>query len=151
MISRSAGSRMMIINDVAGPWRPIWNIFSGGFGQGPWLESHGGSTYCAVAALSLLGGLDRLPSSKRQGLVRWCINRQITGFQVIFFMCGATSSDIFFPIDIAVCVLSDHRSTEHLFLQGLEIKFPFPLAIFLQFDNSWINFDTYWTFSNKIL
>jgi len=55
--------------------------YEGGFGQGPWLESHGGSTYCAVAALSLLDGLDRLPSRKMAGLVRWCINRQITGFQ----------------------------------------------------------------------
>jgi hypothetical protein len=34
---------------------------AGGFGQGPWLEAHGGSTYCAVAALSLMGKLGKSP------------------------------------------------------------------------------------------
>ncbi|XP_023342195.1 geranylgeranyl transferase type-1 subunit beta [Eurytemora carolleeae] len=55
--------------------------YEGGIGQGPWLEAHGGSTYCAVAALSLLDSLDRLPQSKIAGLKRWCVNRQISGFQ----------------------------------------------------------------------
>lgn len=55
--------------------------YEGAFGQVPFLEAHGGSTYCAVAALTLLGGLDRLPDRRRDGLVRWCVNRQITGFQ----------------------------------------------------------------------
>jgi len=55
--------------------------YEGGIGQGPWLEAHGGSTYCAVAALCLLDGLDRLPSAKLAGLSRWCISRQIQGFQ----------------------------------------------------------------------
>ena len=31
--------------------------YEGGVGQGPGLEAHGGSTYCAVAALSLMGRL----------------------------------------------------------------------------------------------
>jgi geranylgeranyl transferase type-1 subunit beta len=30
------------------------------FGQGPGQESHGGSTYCAVAALALMNRLDAL-------------------------------------------------------------------------------------------
>ena len=34
--------------------------FDGAFGQGPGLESHGGSTYCAIAALSLIGRLDEV-------------------------------------------------------------------------------------------
>jgi hypothetical protein len=34
---------------------------AGGFGQGPWLEAHGGSTYCAVAALTLMGKLGKSP------------------------------------------------------------------------------------------
>lgn len=36
--------------------------YEGGVGQGPGLEAHGGSTYCAVAALSLMG---RLQAHKR--------------------------------------------------------------------------------------
>jgi geranylgeranyl transferase type-1 subunit beta len=35
-----------------------------GIGQGPGQESHGGSTYCAVAALHLMGRLDDLPNKK---------------------------------------------------------------------------------------
>eukprot|EP00897_Mesotaenium_endlicherianum_P003880 jgi/Mesen1/351/ME000001S02660 len=35
--------------------------FDGGFGLNPGLESHGGSTYCAVATLKLMGRLGRPP------------------------------------------------------------------------------------------
>jgi hypothetical protein len=38
-------------------------VCAGGFGQGPWLEAHGGSTYCAVAALTLMGKLGKSPLS----------------------------------------------------------------------------------------
>lgn len=51
----------------------------GGFAQNPGLESHGGSTYCAVNALALMGALDRIPNKDR--LVRWLLERQVTGFQ----------------------------------------------------------------------
>jgi hypothetical protein len=37
----------------------FYSFFLGGFGQGPWLEAHGGSTYCAVAALCLMGKLGK--------------------------------------------------------------------------------------------
>lgn len=48
-------------------------------GQEPGQESHGGSTYCGLAALRLLGGLDRLPH--RDELVQWLVERQVCGFQ----------------------------------------------------------------------
>eukprot|EP01099_Mayorella_cantabrigiensis_P002803 TRINITY_DN2252_c0_g1_i1.p1 TRINITY_DN2252_c0_g1~~TRINITY_DN2252_c0_g1_i1.p1 ORF type:complete len:329 (+),score=50.34 TRINITY_DN2252_c0_g1_i1:76-987(+) len=50
-----------------------------GLAQGPGGESHGGSTYCALAALSLAGRLDELPH--KEELVNWCVERQLTGFQ----------------------------------------------------------------------
>jgi len=55
--------------------------YDGGIGQGPGLEAHGGSTYCAVAALTLMGRLDQLGEYKLKRLRRWCIGRQQTGFQ----------------------------------------------------------------------
>lgn len=51
----------------------------GGFAQSPGCESHGGSTYCAVNALALMGALDRIPNKDR--LVRWLLARQVSGFQ----------------------------------------------------------------------
>lgn len=53
-----------------------------GFGQGPYLESHGGSTFCAVASLNLMGKLhDTFNSKQLAGLKRWAIMRQESGFQ----------------------------------------------------------------------
>ncbi|GLH16099.1 Geranylgeranyl transferase type-1 subunit beta [Gryllus bimaculatus] len=53
-----------------------------GIGQGPENESHGGSTFCAVAALSLMGCLESALTEKQlKGLRRWAIARQIDGFQ----------------------------------------------------------------------
>jgi len=48
-------------------------------GQGPGQESHGGSTYCAVASLWLMGRLDELDG--REHLIRWLVLRQLAGFQ----------------------------------------------------------------------
>ncbi len=53
--------------------------YDGGIGLGPGQESHGGSTYTAVAALSLMGTLHTLP--RRDELVHWCVERQVGGFQ----------------------------------------------------------------------
>lgn len=55
--------------------------YDGGIGQGPELEAHGGSTYCAVAALVLMGRLGEVEEAKLKGLKRWCISRQHSGFQ----------------------------------------------------------------------
>jgi len=51
--------------------------YDGGIAQGPLQESHGGSTYCAVAALYLTGGLSSL---RVDDLVAWCLKRQQSGF-----------------------------------------------------------------------
>jgi len=54
--------------------------YEGGIAQGPYLEAHGGSTYCAVASLYLMDRLeDGLSSCQRSQLVRWLVNRQRQG------------------------------------------------------------------------
>lgn len=51
-------------------------------GQGPGLESHGGSTFCAVASLYLMNELDNaLSKDQLDKLKRWCLMRQTDGFQ----------------------------------------------------------------------
>uniref|UniRef100_A0A8C4QG00 Geranylgeranyl transferase type-1 subunit beta n=1 Tax=Eptatretus burgeri TaxID=7764 RepID=A0A8C4QG00_EPTBU len=56
--------------------------YDGGFGQGPGLESHGGSTFCAIASLHLMGRLATALSEPALWAVRrWCIFRQQSGFQ----------------------------------------------------------------------
>lgn len=53
-----------------------------GIGQGPSLEAHGGSTFCAIASLVLMDRLaDAFTSTELEGIKRWCIRRQQTGFQ----------------------------------------------------------------------
>ena len=53
--------------------------YDGSFGLVQAQEAHGGSTFCAVASLKLMGKLDRIP--RRNDLVDWCIARQVGGFQ----------------------------------------------------------------------
>lgn len=54
--------------------------YDGAFGQNPETESHGGSTYCAIASLSLLNKLKYvLNENKFKILERWAVNRQTTG------------------------------------------------------------------------
>jgi geranylgeranyl transferase type-1 subunit beta len=48
--------------------------YDGAFGQAATQESHGGSTYCAVAALALGGRLDLVRDD--QHLLSWLVNRQ---------------------------------------------------------------------------
>ncbi|VDK19193.1 unnamed protein product, partial [Anisakis simplex] len=57
--------------------------YDGGFGQRPLLESHGGSTYCAVACLALSGHLwdgSVLNAKQIERLKRWCVLKQNDGF-----------------------------------------------------------------------
>lgn len=49
--------------------------YEGAFGQGPGLEAHGGSTYCAVASLAMLGKLDSLDDDKKDKCIKWCSMR----------------------------------------------------------------------------
>ncbi|ORX45163.1 protein geranylgeranyltransferas-like protein type I beta subunit [Piromyces finnis] len=51
-----------------------------GISQGFGLESHGGPTFCAVAALSLMNKIDEGLKSKKDTLL-WCLSRQVDGFQ----------------------------------------------------------------------
>lgn len=52
-----------------------------GIAQCPELESHGGTTYCALATLSLTNQLDKLTEEQVEGLKRWLLFRQVDGFQ----------------------------------------------------------------------
>lgn len=45
------------------------------------MESHGGTTFCAIAALELSGQLDILTPKVKEKIVRWLIFRQQDGFQ----------------------------------------------------------------------
>jgi geranylgeranyl transferase type-1 subunit beta len=51
----------------------------GGFGQAPGIEAHAGSTFCAVAALHLMGR--PLSGAAKQRCIAWCAQRQGSGFQ----------------------------------------------------------------------
>jgi geranylgeranyl transferase type-1 subunit beta len=53
--------------------------YEGGFGQAPDIESHAGSTFCAVAALQLMGR--PLSGDNKARCVAWCAQRQGAGFQ----------------------------------------------------------------------
>eukprot|EP00037_Helgoeca_nana_P004557 m.46562 g.46562 ORF g.46562 m.46562 type:complete len:535 (-) comp15453_c0_seq1:59-1663(-) len=59
--------------------------YDGGIGQMPGLESHGGSTFCGLASLCLMGTLDAALSGETRGKVlHWLASRQIGkggGFQ----------------------------------------------------------------------
>ncbi|KAG7300193.1 hypothetical protein JYU34_015743 [Plutella xylostella] len=52
-----------------------------GIAQCPELESHGGTTFCALATLSLTDQLHKLSEAQIEGLKRWLILRQSDGFQ----------------------------------------------------------------------
>lgn len=52
--------------------------YEGGFAHEPGGEAHGGATYCAVGALTILGAIDRVKDY--QALVYWLSQRQIGGF-----------------------------------------------------------------------
>lgn len=52
-----------------------------GFGQGPFDEAHGGSTYCALASLVLMNRLETtFTADELEKIKRWCICRQKSGF-----------------------------------------------------------------------
>ncbi|XP_053972599.1 geranylgeranyl transferase type-1 subunit beta [Hylaeus anthracinus] len=55
--------------------------YDGAMGQGPGLESHGGSTFCAIASLFLMNELHNvLTNNQLNRLRRWCVMRQDGGF-----------------------------------------------------------------------
>ncbi|GAB0100478.1 Protein farnesyltransferase subunit beta [Sergentomyia squamirostris] len=62
-------------------WIASCQTYEGGFGGAPDLEAHGGYSFCAAAALALLG---RPAVCNLKALLRWTVNRQMAfegGFQ----------------------------------------------------------------------
>ncbi|CAB3384577.1 Hypothetical predicted protein [Cloeon dipterum] len=55
--------------------------YEGAIAQGPGLEAHGGSTYCAIAALVLMGRLSIFSDEQLDRLRNWLLMRQVAGFQ----------------------------------------------------------------------
>lgn len=49
------------------------------------MESHGGTTFCAIAALHLSEQIDILPETTRDRLIRWLVFRQVTFFRFSIF------------------------------------------------------------------
>lgn len=56
-------------------WILACQTYEGGFGAKPGCEAHGGYTFCAVAALTLLSSLDKCDM---KSLARWSVNRQLS-------------------------------------------------------------------------
>jgi len=52
--------------------------FDGGFALRPGCEGHGGSTYCGVASLQLMGRLEAVRDAAE--LAKWCVQAQGAGF-----------------------------------------------------------------------
>lgn len=42
------------------------------------MESHGGTTFCAIATLQLSGQLDVLSNSVKEKMIRWLLFRQVS-------------------------------------------------------------------------
>lgn len=62
-------------------WIAACQTYEGGFGGAPGLEAHGGYSFCAAAALAMLGTDAAIDL---HGLLRWTVNRQMQfegGFQ----------------------------------------------------------------------
>lgn len=101
--------------------------YDGAMGQGPDLESHGGSTFCAVASLVLMNELDNVLTNDRlERLKRWCLMRQTDGFQgrpgkpsdtCYSFWIGATLQ----LLDVAQ--FSDHQANRDFVLSTQDMIF----------------------------
>ncbi|XP_067624364.1 geranylgeranyl transferase type-1 subunit beta isoform X2 [Eurosta solidaginis] len=55
--------------------------YDNGFSQYLEGEAHGGTTFCALAALDLSGQLAHLDETTKENILRWLIFRQVNGFQ----------------------------------------------------------------------
>lgn len=77
-ITRMLGTQGEIDVEKAIEYTLNCQTYEGGFAHEPGDEAHGGATYCAVAALSLWGALDRIRDKKM--LAYWLSQRQDDGF-----------------------------------------------------------------------
>ncbi|KAA0191256.1 Farnesyltransferase subunit beta [Fasciolopsis buskii] len=69
-------------------WVARCQTYEGGYGAQPGIEAHGGYTFCAAAALCLLGRADFINIPR---LLHWVAHRQMAsegGFQVNFIVAG---------------------------------------------------------------
>jgi geranylgeranyl transferase type-1 subunit beta len=57
--------------------------WDGAIGLSPGLEGHGGSVFCAIASLHLMGQLENVlgEGNWRNELIHWCVLRQVRGMQ----------------------------------------------------------------------
>jgi len=57
--------------------------WDGSISLSPGLEGHGGSVFCAVASLYLMGKLDQVLEENhwKEELIYWCVSRQVRGMQ----------------------------------------------------------------------
>ncbi|KFH12528.1 prenyltransferase and squalene oxidase repeat-containing protein [Toxoplasma gondii MAS] len=60
-------------------WITQCQNLDGGFGCAPGCESHAGTTFCAIASLSLIERLPQLPASARLSVEGWLGARQLPG------------------------------------------------------------------------
>jgi geranylgeranyl transferase type-1 subunit beta len=96
--------------------------YEGAFGQKPGGEAHAGSTYLALASLSLMGRVDRLSSTQKHRLVDWLVMRQVCGFN------GRPNKDedtcYSFWVGASLAILDSHHLIDlpavHLFIQSCE-------------------------------
>ncbi|KAI1287636.1 Protein farnesyltransferase subunit beta [Halotydeus destructor] len=61
--------------DKTADWVLTCQTYEGGFAGVPGGEAHGGYTFCAVAALALLGAVERC---NVKSLLRWLVNKQLS-------------------------------------------------------------------------
>ncbi|EDW29016.1 GL18644 [Drosophila persimilis] len=82
-----------------------------GFSQELEGEAHGGTTFCALAALQLSGQLDRLHAATLERIKRWLIFRQVDGFQ------GRPNKPVdtcySFWIGASLCILNGFELTDY--------------------------------------
>lgn len=102
--------------------------YDGGIGLLPGQESHGGSTFCAVASMHLMGRMHQLPM--KQKLLRFCLLRQhrMGGFQgrrnkdadtCYSFWFGATIKLLgHFDLVDHASILMFHKTCEKLSIGG---------------------------------
>ncbi len=105
--------------------------YDGGFAQCPGMEAHGGSTYCAVASLSLMGTLNVLTKAQLDKLIRWCALRLNVGYQV-------TWNFKFLLISWLLCLLLDNFEKCKLLITLVIFKDDLPVRHWLLYLFSFI-------------
>ncbi|CAL4977841.1 unnamed protein product [Urochloa decumbens] len=120
--------------------------YDGGFGMVPGSESHGGGTFCAVAALHLMGfvqvdlasNLQDSASIDMHMLLEWCLQRQVTdgGFQ------GRRNkpSDTCYAFWVGgvLKIIGAYHLIDHCALREFLLTCQSPYGGFTKFPHNWI-------------